>query len=97
MGRKGKGKKSASEKGKKKSGGLRHRARARAQIRRLRMKIRRWQRYIEEGKQPKLGKDHVCHEFKGATCHSRHHNWDVQGLEKQLALYERIAKQPAKC
>lgn len=60
------------------SSGTRHQSRARQQISRLRMKIKRWERYITEDRK------------------SKNRTWDTTGLTKQMEMYEKIMKQPAK-
>lgn len=92
MGKKGK---KNSNKTPKVSGGTKHQARARRHITRLKMKINRWQRYNAEGVTSKLSKNHICHVDKKATCYSRHHKWNTEGLLKQLKMWEKVLKKPA--
>ena len=79
MGKKG-NQKGGSNKLPKFSGGKRHQARARREILRLKMKIKRWEKYAAEGKK---------------ASKSRPKDWNTEGLQKALAFQERILKKPA--
>lgn len=59
------------------SKGLRRASRARKQLQRTKMKIKRWQRYAQEGK---------------PTNSKMRHGWDVSGLQKHVSLLESIVK-----
>ena len=87
-----KGKKSTTNP--KVSGGTRHQAKANRQICRLKMKIKRWDRYRTEGRSVSS----ACFaNAKTANLHlSRLNDWNTAGLQKQLQLYEKIATSPAK-
>ena len=68
-----KGKKSKENK---KSGGGRKVARANQRIRAVKSKIKRWERYKEEGKKP--------------SQKSKRRGWDTSGLKKHLVLLSKL-------
>lgn len=78
-----KGKKSKGEH--KASSGSRKTAVLKRQIRKLRQKIERWERYKEEGKSAITAEQE---EKKNKPNKSRHRNWDATGLKKHLELLE---------
>ncbi len=63
-------------------------ARRRAKV--LERKVKRWDSYRKKGKHYRFGKNHVCSNWKGATCASRHNNWDTTGLLKQIAFLNKV-------
>lgn len=88
MGKKGKGGK--SNKTPKLSSGNRRGARLRKALRRLNMKIARWNRYqTDPAKNMPLPKGHKC----SRVCRSRHNKWDTTGLCEHAQLLERAIKE----
>jgi len=86
------GKKNSSKVSKTSSGGRRV-SRARAALRRVMMKIARWEKYRADGKPAWTAKQ----EKEGKSRNrSRYNNWDTSGLTKHAELLESIIKQGKK-
>jgi len=87
-------KKTASTISKTSSGG-RRRSRARAELRRVKMKIARWERYKEEGKPAWTAAKEKKKKSRPTTV-SRYNNWDTAGLKKHMKVLEGIIDQGKK-
>jgi len=84
----GKGKR--SKKNFKPSSGLRAIRQRQRLVKRLEMKIARWDKYREMNKSRISKKNHICDNWSGATCASRHNSWNTAGLKKHIALLEAL-------
>lgn len=73
------------------SGGTRGLGKAKKDLRRLKMKIKRWKRYQTDNTKTKTWRD-----FQNPHLRSRHNNWDISGLERRIKQLESQIKRGPK-